>query len=64
MIDIPCICGHPEKEHYAEGEGFVIGIEYGTHWCSGCIGKPGAFHTFTLDNLSLIEQVAAERNLI
>lgn len=64
-----CYCGHYEADHKAEHSM----ASWGDHWCRQCsdenrYGTIGTFnsmfHTFTLDNLSYIEDLANDRGLI
>jgi hypothetical protein len=57
------ICGHVEKAHLDSAY-----PEYGQQWCRDCpIADYKSFknwHAFKLDNLSYIEDLAAEKGLI
>ena len=58
-----CLCGHKEKDHF-------IGTVYTTHWqelgklCSHQYNGDCKCKNFQLDNLSYIEKLAKDRNLI
>ena len=71
MVDKLCqVCKHTQKNHFVDGENSVTTIaEYGEHWCSGCtnartVPARNSFHTFKLDNLAYIEELAKERGLV
>ena len=71
IVKICNFCKHPEKSHLSKGgkRQIIIFAEMGKHWCEGCgrdklVGVPKAFHTFELDNLSYIEDLAKKRKLI
>jgi hypothetical protein len=63
-----CVCGHELASHKTEAEGYITLSEKVAHWCAECALTNAMnrknFHTFKLDNLSLIEKLARERHLI
>lgn len=60
-----CVCGHLKNKHRTEAAGFSILPSLGNHWCDGCfVSGKESFHTFKLDNLQYIEDLARERKLI
>jgi hypothetical protein len=70
MIELSCIvCRHNKKAHLPKGgKRNIIILPQGEHWCEECV-KHGhrnfeSFHTFKLDNLQFVEDLAKERKLI
>jgi hypothetical protein len=61
--ELLCLCGHSRRVHENDNTGFIILKNLGNHWCRDCC-LDKAFHTFKLDNLSLVEFEAKKRGLI
>jgi hypothetical protein len=57
--ELPCVCGHNKIEHRK-------GHESGRCICLKCYyrGLPQQYHTFKLDNLAYVEQVARAKGLV
>jgi len=67
MIAEICIsCSHKRQNHlpYGGKRNILVMPSLGEHWCEHCVGTVNSFHTFKLDNLSYIEEVAKERKLV
>ena len=59
MTEEICICGHEDSDHYL----FAQTDEYCTI-CYRMYGEEKCWHVFKLDNLTYIEKLAKERNLV